>query len=113
MTVTPQDYNQNLHHQEDRKCHVKYRVFYFAAWPISAGPTLRLTLCQCCVIHCISGRFNSQWRELDKRSFIIWTTKKRNTVYLFRFYDSLLVTYRPYFTKYDTFICSYPFVRLL
>ena len=85
MSYSPEDYNQNLHHQEDSKCHVKYRVFYFAAWPTGAGPTVRLTLCQCCVVRHVSGKFNYQRRVLDKRSFIIRTSKKIKAIYLFHF----------------------------
>jgi len=38
------------------------------AWPISAGPTFRPTLCQRCVVRRVSGRFNFLRRELDERS---------------------------------------------
>ena len=43
-------------------------VFSFFALPIRAGPMRRPTLCHCCVVRYISGRFSSRWRELDQRS---------------------------------------------
>jgi len=42
------------------------------AWLIGTGPML----CQHCVIHCISGRFNSQWQELDKWIVAVMTFRK-------------------------------------
>jgi len=43
-----------------------YRVFYFPAWPICAGPTLAPMIYHRCNVRLISGRFNGRRRELDK-----------------------------------------------
>jgi hypothetical protein len=43
-------------------------LFLFLAWPISAGPTLRSTFCQRCVVRRVSGRLKNRSLEPDKRS---------------------------------------------
>ena len=52
-----------------RISHLQYDMpCLFPAWPISAGPTLRPTFCQRCVVRRVLGRLNTRSLEPDKRS---------------------------------------------
>ena len=56
--------------------------FLFFLLSINAGPTLRPTLCQRCIVRSMSGRFNSRWRStdsLERRAGVLRSYRTRKT----------------------------------